>query len=182
MGVEVIVRSALRTDAGRIADVLILSGREFLPFAQSPHSDDETRSWVASYLLRVENVLVALVSGEVVGVAATTRDAGFSWITQMYVDPAYVRNGIGSLLLEHSLKGLPRPVRLHAFEENLRARHFYERRGFVAIGYSDGSDNEERCPSVLYELPTNVAGRNDQSPESTLSAVTTHAGREPHSH
>jgi putative addiction module component (TIGR02574 family) len=33
-----------------------------------------------------------------------------------------------------------------------RARSFWERHGFKAIAYSDGSTNEERCPDVLYEL------------------------------
>jgi len=36
-------------------------------------------------------------------------------------------------------------------EANQRARAFYERRGFRAIAFGDGSGNEERCPDVLYE-------------------------------
>jgi putative addiction module component (TIGR02574 family) len=43
-------------------------------------------------------------------------------------------------------------VRLYTFQANTRARSFWERHGFKAIAYSDGSTNEERCPDVLYEL------------------------------
>ncbi|MGE3511045.1 MAG: histone acetyltransferase, partial [Vicinamibacterales bacterium] len=30
-------------------------------------------------------------------------------------------------------------------------RVFYERHGFVAVAFGDGSGNEERCPDILYE-------------------------------
>jgi ribosomal protein S18 acetylase RimI-like enzyme len=50
------------------------------------------------------------------------------------------------------LARLPRPVRLYTFAANTGARRFYERYGFVAIAYGDGSHNEERTPDVLYEL------------------------------
>jgi hypothetical protein len=43
------------------------------------------------------------------------------------------------------------PVRLYVFQANIRARQFYERHGFSAIDFGDGSLNEERCPDVLYE-------------------------------
>jgi hypothetical protein len=35
---------------------------------------------------------------------------------------------------------------------NAGARRFYERHGFSAIEFTDGSANEERCPDVLFEL------------------------------
>ena len=38
------------------------------------------------------------------------------------------------------------------FQANSGARRFYERRGFVAVEFTDGESNEERCPDVLYEL------------------------------
>ena len=43
-------------------------------------------------------------------------------------------------------------MRLYAFQQNEAARRFYERHGFVAIAFGDGSTNEERCPDVLYGL------------------------------
>ena len=49
------------------------------------------------------------------------------------------------------MTGLPSPIRLYTFQENQRARAFYERRGFNAVKLSDGSGNEEKCPDILYE-------------------------------
>jgi RimJ/RimL family protein N-acetyltransferase len=44
----------------------------------------------------------------------------------------------------------PTGLRLWTFASNERAQRFYERHGFVAIGWSDGSDNEERAPAIQY--------------------------------
>jgi GNAT superfamily N-acetyltransferase len=81
-----------------------------------------------------------------------------SWIDQMYLDPTHVGRGIGALLLAHALATLPRPIRLYTFQRNEGARRFYERHGFRAVEFSDGSGNEERCPDVLFELSVE-AGR-----------------------
>ncbi len=51
----------------------------------------------------------------------------------------------------------PLPVRLYTFQENHRARSFYERHGFKVIELTDGSANEERCPDVLYEYGVRAA-------------------------
>ena len=77
--------------------------------------------------------------------------AGVGWIDQLYVQPGWERRGVGSRLLAAALQSLPRPVRLYAFEQNHGARGFYERWGFVAIRFGDGTGNEERVPDVLYE-------------------------------
>jgi GNAT superfamily N-acetyltransferase len=75
-----------------------------------------------------------------------------SWITQMAVDPALVGNGIGSFLLAHAIRTSAPPIRLYTFQANRGARRFYERHGFIAVEFTDGQANEERCPDVLYEL------------------------------
>ena len=60
-----------------------------------------------------------------------------------YLLPEWVDGGIGSRLLDLALRELPPPVRLYTFQCNERARRFYERRGFEAIAFGDGSGNEE---------------------------------------
>jgi hypothetical protein len=40
---------------------------------------------------------------------------------------------------------------VHLLTEDAAARRFYERHGYIAVAFSDGSGNEERCPDVLYE-------------------------------
>lgn len=150
MAVE--LRSADAADAERVAEVLIASRKAFLPFAPSPHSDDHVRAWVRRTLLPSQAVTVALDEGRIAGVLAIARLGSVSWLTQLYLDPAYVARGIGSRLLAHAMVAAPRPIRLYCFQENHSARRFYERNGFVPVAFSDGSANEERCPDVLYEL------------------------------
>ena len=43
-----------------------------------------------------------------------------------------------------------RPMQLWTFQQNDRARRFYEARGFEAVEFTDGSGNKERQPDVRY--------------------------------
>jgi GNAT superfamily N-acetyltransferase len=84
-------------------------------------------------------------------VLALAVHEGVGWIEQLYLAPAAVGQGLGSRLLALALAELPGPVRLWTFQANTGARRFYERQGFSAIEFGDGSGNEEGCPDVLYE-------------------------------
>jgi GNAT superfamily N-acetyltransferase len=116
------------------------------------HTDAEVYQWVRDVLVPSGGVTVACAGASLVGVLATARKAGVSWINQLYLVPSHVGRGIGTQLLTYALATLPRPVRLYTFQANVRARAFYERHGFKAIAFTDGSANEEHCPDVLYEL------------------------------
>lgn len=150
------LRAATAVDSARIAEILLASRKAFLPYAQSPHSDDEVRAWVRDELLAAQQVHVALVQRQIVGVLALAQIQGVSWLTQLYLDPLFVGQGIGSRLLTRAVATAPRPIRLYTFQQNLGARRFYERNGFVPMELSDGSSNEERCPDVLYELASSA--------------------------
>jgi GNAT superfamily N-acetyltransferase len=143
-------------EAMQVADVMLASRRAFLPYAVSPHTDSETRTWVRDVLFDSEEVFVALADGGVVGMMSIQRsgadEPAVDWLNQMYVLPEYVGCTVGSALLEVALKSMRHSLRLFTFQQNEGARRFYERHGFKAIAYSDGRDNEEQCPDVLYEL------------------------------
>jgi GNAT superfamily N-acetyltransferase len=150
------VRRAQINDAPRVTDVLLASRRAFFPYAISPHSEPETRGWVSDVLFATEEVFVAQIDGGVVGMMSIQRsatdDPAVDWLNQMYLHPAHVNHGTGSALLAVALKTVRYPLRLFTFQQNTGARRFYERHGFKAIAFSDGRDNEERCPDVLYEF------------------------------
>lgn len=148
----VTLRPAVAADAPRVARLLIDTRRAFMPYAPPAHPDAELRDWVAHTLVPSGSVVLAQHDGAVIGCMHTEPAEGLSWITQMAVDPARVGRGVGSVLLDHALRTLRRPIRLYTFQQNVGARRFYERHGFVAIALTDGRDNEERCPDVLYEL------------------------------
>jgi ribosomal protein S18 acetylase RimI-like enzyme len=150
---ELDLRAAAPGDAAAVADVYLRSRKELVACAPLAHSDEDVRGWIRERLLTAGGTTVAVIEGRVIGFLSIRAGtgAGSSWIDQLYVLPALVEQGIGSRLLELARDRLPPPVRLYAFQENQRARRFYEARGFRTIAFGDGSGNEERCPDVLYE-------------------------------
>lgn len=145
-------RLARSAESAGVAEVYLASRKAFLPYAPLAHSDGDVRRWVRDTLVPAGSVTVAADDDAIVGMMATSIDTdACGWIDHLYLAPSCVRRGIGAELLAIALASLPRPVRLHVFEQNLGARRFYERHGFVAIAFGDGSENEEGCPDVLYE-------------------------------
>jgi GNAT superfamily N-acetyltransferase len=96
---NVTLHPAEYADAGRIAEILLEARAAFLPYAPFAHTDDQVRGWVHDTLLPSEDVTIGSVDSRVVGVMALDHADGISWISQLYLDPAYVGRGIGSRLL-----------------------------------------------------------------------------------
>jgi ribosomal protein S18 acetylase RimI-like enzyme len=147
----VVFRAATQSDADAVAEVYLASRKRFLPYAPLAHSDESVRRWIAQHLISNTDVTVVVLDGEIVGLMALSRDDATGWIDQLYLHPQAVGQGIGSQLLEKAKAKLGSPIRLYTFQANEGARHFYERHRFEAIGFGDGSQNEEKCPDVLYE-------------------------------
>ena len=146
----VTVRAATADDA--VADTMLASRRAFLPYAPSAHREPDFRDWVRDGLLGSPGAFVAVSGVEVIGVIATSSSDGASWIDQFYLRPDAVGRGVGARMLAVALADLPGPVRLWTFQQNAGSRRFYERHGFEPVRTTDGRDNEERCPDVLYQL------------------------------
>lgn len=148
-----IYRIAQTDDAAKVAEVYLASRKTYLAYAPLAHSDHDVRQWIRDTLIPTGCVTVALQRHEIVGMMATSIDeGGHAWIDHLYLDPSCVGQGTGSDLLQRAVKALPRPIRLYTFQANAGARRFYERHGFVSIAFGDGSENDEGCPDVLYEL------------------------------
>ena len=145
------LRAAIETDAQAAAMILIRTRAQFMPYAPAAHSEAEIRDWVRAQLIPSGGVVVAVQEHSPIGVMATSSGDGCSWVDQMAVMPEHVGRGVGSKLLAYALNSLAPPIRLYTFQANAGARRFYESHGFVAIELTDGRENEERCPDVLYE-------------------------------
>lgn len=152
-----VLRAAVPADAARVAEVFLQARAAFMSYAPPAHGEEEVRAWVRERLLPAGGTTVAEVLGRIVGFVSVTHGPSHGWIDQLYVEPRFVGQRVGTALLVHALKALPRPVRLHVFQANGGARRFYERHGFVPVAFTDGADNEERCPDVLYELTASNA-------------------------
>lgn len=145
------IRTATPQDAATIADIYLASRKQHLPYAPLAHTDDAVRRWIANAVIPKMHTTVAERNGEIVGFCATiSRDK--NWIDNLYLSPNQMGEGIGSILLQEASGRLARPIYLYTFQENRIARRFYEKHGFVAIEFGDGSGNEEGAPDVLYEL------------------------------
>jgi ribosomal protein S18 acetylase RimI-like enzyme len=154
--VTVDFRVATIREAGAVADVYLRSRRELVACAPLVHSDDAVLNWVRRYLIPAGSTTVAIAGSLVVGFLAVSKHSDFSWIEQLYVDPNWVAQGIGTRLLEIARSEMLPPIRLYTFQCNQRARWFYERHGFKAVAFGDGSGNEEKCPDILYEWRADV--------------------------
>lgn len=142
------LREARDSDAKAIARVHVLSRREAMPWLLGIHSEVETEWWIENIVLTQQQVWVAESENEIVGVSAVFGDM----LEQLYILPGHQGRGIGSALLTLAISSSDSPLRLWVFQRNKSARAFYERRGFAALEYTDGSGNEEREADVLYRL------------------------------
>jgi len=148
---EIVIRVATAADADAVTEVYLASRKRLLSYAPLAHSDKEVRRWMGEILIPRGGVFVAIDRCAIIGMMALSQDESYGWIDQLYLHPGAVGQGIGSRLLELAKKQLNPPLRLYTFQENLGARRFYERGGFRPIAFTDGMENEEHCPDVLYE-------------------------------
>jgi GNAT superfamily N-acetyltransferase len=134
-------------DASAITDLFLAARRTTMPYLPALHSDAETRAFIENVVLQTCAVWVADEGGRAVGFAAVHED----WLAHLYLHPAYQRRGIGTALLRRAMELSPDRLQLWAFQRNSAARAFYERHGFHAVEFGDGSGNEEGEPDVRYE-------------------------------
>jgi ribosomal protein S18 acetylase RimI-like enzyme len=106
-------------------------------------------AWAAGGMLPNAVVWVAEIDGEVAGYLASRGTD----LDHLYVAVECQGRGVGSLLLSKAKELSPEGLELYAFQRNTRARAFYEARGFVAVAFSDGANNEEQEPDVRYAWP-----------------------------
>ncbi|WP_116390117.1 MULTISPECIES: GNAT family N-acetyltransferase [unclassified Mesorhizobium] len=111
------------------------------------HTPEEDLFFIRDILLPNQQVTVVVAGESIIGFIAVNGD----WVEQLYLDPAWTGQGIGSRLLAQATAGM-RSIKLRCFQANTGAQRFYERHGFRAEAFGDGSANEESLPDILYVL------------------------------
>ena len=139
------IRQAGPNDVDGIATVFTRSFAtlDFLPRLHTPAED---RAFLGGRVLAEQEVWVAEREGRIVGFIALDGDL----CTFLYVDPDEHERGVGSALFAEAQRARPDGFTFWVFQQNERARRFYENRGCVVIELTDGSRNEERTPDALY--------------------------------
>jgi GNAT superfamily N-acetyltransferase len=143
---NVLFRPAVPSDGEVLTDIFLRAFEVSVPGLALAHTRDEIAVWFASKQIPEKTVTVATIAGRQAGFIA----AGDGWVHQLFVAPEHHRKGIGTALIRPVMAASTAPLRLWAFQRNAQARAFYEGLGFAAALFTDGRDNEERTPDVLY--------------------------------
>jgi putative acetyltransferase len=140
------LRRAALADMAAVAVLHRLIMRTALPFVPDIHSPEDDQRFFHDVLLPTNQVWVAEAGGAIVGYAAWSD----GWLNHLYIHPDHHGQGLGDALLAKAMAGQA-SLQLWAFQKNVRARRFYEKRGFSLVRLTDGSGNDEREPDALYQ-------------------------------
>jgi GNAT superfamily N-acetyltransferase len=135
-----VIRRATEADVEEIVAIFEPSFALF-DFLTKLHTHEENLAWFAG----------AVREGE-----AYILDRGYALLrgdelSHLFVHPDAIGMGIGHALFEHVKTCRPGGFDFWVFQQNNRARRFYEAHGAVAVEFTDGSGNEEKTPDVRYE-------------------------------
>ncbi|MFD3644784.1 GNAT family N-acetyltransferase [Streptomyces griseus] len=143
------LRPATPKDAEAVTKVFLASRAAAMPYLPRIHSDEDTLAWITHVVLPTSTgVWVAEEAGG--GLLGFAVLAGDGELDHLYLRPDALRRGIGSRLLAEVRGVAEGALTLYVFQRNAAARAFYERHGFTAVAFDDGSRNEENEPDVLY--------------------------------
>lgn len=140
---QVQMRPATEKDLPRLVEIFRVSRQQLLPFLPILYSRERDFAHLKDLLGRGE-IYVAVTGGKIEGFLVRIDH----WIAHLYVHPELVGQGIGKTLLTQAKSKTPK-LELWCFEDNLRARTFYEAQGFKLVRTTDG-DNDEGLPDRLY--------------------------------
>jgi len=145
------VRRGTAADARAAADLWLRARKSAVGTIPAPvHDDDDVRRWFASHVVAGTALWLAIDDADTpVGILVLDGE----WVDQLYVEPTMTGQGIGAQLVRVAKRERPAGLRLWTFASNTRAQRFYERHDFVATSRTDGRDNEEGAPDILYVWP-----------------------------
>ena len=140
-----IIRQLERVDMDTAACVHRAAFDRALPWLTGLHTPDEDRWFYRERVFTGCQVHGAFEGVALVGIIAFRSD----WIDKLYVLPEAQGGGVGSELLQVAKRAFD-CLQLWTFQRNLRARRFYEARGFALVEETDGARNEEKEPDARY--------------------------------
>lgn len=139
------LRRATSSDADAITSVHWASFR-LLTFLPMLHTIEENRGFITKVIFKECKVTVAEDEGGIVAFLARQGDE----IRLLYTRPDRIGMGAGTQLIDAAKATGIGALELWCFQADERARRFYEARGFQAIRFTDGAENEERMSEFRY--------------------------------
>lgn len=159
-------RRATIIDMESVAKLHRFSFFDAMPHMPVLHTPEEDLNYYSTVVFPNTEIWISERSGITAGIISFRP----GWIDHLYVHPNYQASGIGSTLLARA-QSSQHSLRLWTFQCNLRARRFYERRGFQIERETDGADNEERQPDILYFWSRQAADRQAEQGGGANSAA-----------
>ena len=145
---SVYVAAACLEDAPDMAALFLAARRAAMPYLPELHPEADVLRWMAAVVISESRAIKAVSpEGRLTGFASTRP----GHLDHLYVAPPAQRQGAGSALLAAAKEESPQGLRLCTFQRNVRARAFYERRGFRLVELRNGAQNEEREPDAVYD-------------------------------
>jgi GNAT superfamily N-acetyltransferase len=140
-----VIRRARPEDAEAVVRIFRESRAEAMPWLPVLHTPEEDVGFFRRAL--AGEAYVFELDGAVAGFSVLGREL----LVALYVAPELQRRGVGSALFTRAGEVRPDGFLLWVFQENRRARRFYEARGCRLVRETDGAANEEGTPDALYE-------------------------------
>lgn len=137
-----------RGTAADIPGIAELYERSFatLTFLPILHTREQHAAFFGGLLEKQEELWVCEDGGSLLGFITIS-----DMLDHLYLEPDAFGTGVGDALFEHAKARRPNGFTFWVFQQNARARRFYDRHGCRAIELTDGAHNEEKTPDVLYE-------------------------------
>jgi GNAT superfamily N-acetyltransferase len=142
---ELTIRQLDLADMDAAARVHRAAFDQALPWLAGLHTSDEDRWFYRGRMFKSCTVWGAFDDTVLTGIIAFRED----WIDQLYVLPQVQGRGTGTELLQVAKRSWDR-LQLWTFQRNVRAKRFYEARGFALVEETDGAGNEEKEPDARY--------------------------------
>lgn len=137
---------ATQGDALAMAQIHRAARKSAMPWLPDIHSANEDLRYFSTQVLPIQQVLIARADEQSVGFIACHE----GWLNHLYISPNWWRGGIGTQLLA-AARSTYTHLQLWVFQQNIAARHFYSKNGFVEREFTDGRDNEEKSPDLRME-------------------------------
>ena len=133
---EIFVRNAVPEDCGALGEIMAVSFRSAFGGFISRETLDrcavaENCAGLLASLPKEMITVAGCVDGKMMGLLVYSENDGVE-IEAIHSLPESWGTGLGAAMLDFALKG--RSAGLWAFEENRRARRFYEKHGFAFTG------------------------------------------------
>ena len=130
-----------------VAKVFRASFQHTYPHFPELHTPEEDKNFFTNVIFEKDEVYIAEDEHhKIIGFIAFNKE----FIDHLYLLPEAQRKGIGSELIHIAFQHSDE-LSLWTFQENFGARSFYAKQGFIVIKETDGTDNEEQQPDILFQ-------------------------------